>query len=110
MAKLKIHEQDCINALGKPYTEVHKWLDAFFCNPNYARQFTKDLPMLYLVDTTRHRCLRHTQEGLKQIRELFGEDAVKAGEIHIRKDLAEGDQYYGDIPKDTEEFIKIGLW
>ena len=30
MATLKIHEQDCVQLLGEPFTEVHEPLDGLF--------------------------------------------------------------------------------
>jgi len=51
MAKLKVHEEDCTQLLGEPFTEVHEWLDEMF---KYAG--------------AHHRGYRHHFEGVKEVR------------------------------------------
>lgn len=82
MASFDEHCQDCIKALGEPYENVHRWLDAFF--PVYGFD---------------HRPERHHDEGIKEVRQIWGDGAARAAEIHILKD-------YGFIP--TKE--QADLW
>ena len=69
MSSLEEHCEDCIRELGKPYKEVHLWLDELF----------KKLG-------PKHRSVRHHEGGVEEVREKFGDDAAKAAEIHIKKD------------------------
>jgi hypothetical protein len=78
MAFIKEHERDCEEFLGKPYTEVHMWLD------QYASLF----PVGFFNDY--HRSFNHNSYGLECIRSLYGDDAEKAARIHIIRDYLEG--------------------
>lgn len=69
MAKKEEHCQDCINELGKPYEEVHEWLDELFA----------------LVGSD-HRDIRHNIMGVEKVRKMWGDEAARAAEIHILKD------------------------
>ena len=69
MAHLTVHCRDCENKLGKPYKEVHIWLDEFF----------KTLG-------PHHRIKRHHVEGVEEVRKKWGDEAAMAAEIHIKKD------------------------
>ena len=71
MASFEEHCEDCIRELGKPYPEVHLWLDAFY----------KKLG-------AKHRDIRHHTGGVDEIRKKWGSEAAKAAEIHIRKDCS----------------------
>jgi len=69
MASFDEHCEDCIRELGKPYPEVHIWLDEFF----------KKLG-------PKHRDVRHHTGGVEEVRKAWGDEAAKAAQIHIRKD------------------------
>ena len=69
MAKFEEHCQDCINELGEPFPQVHKWLDE-----------------LFIILRHKHREVRHNSESVEEIRKMWGDEAAKAAEIHIRKD------------------------
>lgn len=74
MAKTSTHCEDCIQVLGKPYLEVHEWLDAF------AKKYQ---PQLYLE---KHRMYRHHDEGVKKAEKLFGYYGGLAAKLHIIRD------------------------
>lgn len=63
---------------GRAFPEVHRWLDA------YAHK-----------DGAGHRRRRHHQEGVEEIREMWGNDAARAAELHIVIDM-------GHLPTQSE--------
>jgi len=90
------HCEESIRLFGKPYEEVHRWLDEFAGSKEYGM---------------RHRKVRHHLHGLKEVEELFGIDAVKAARQHIISDLKEeGWQESDSFPKDESDYVKMGLF
>jgi len=87
MSTFKEHCDDCVKELGKPYKEVHLWLDEFFRKVG-----------------PKHRSIRHHEEGIEEVRKKWGDEAAKAAEIHIRSDC------YGNIPtrRQAEMFSLFG--
>ena len=83
MAKFEVHCDDCLQKLGKPFPEVHKWLDACY-RPGMGLE---------------HRDIRHNLEGIEEIRKMFGDEAVEAAKLHIFLDWA----YDPIIPKNKED-------
>jgi DNA-binding GntR family transcriptional regulator len=71
MACFDEHCQDCIKKLGKPFEEVHRWLDEF------AAQSRGDFS---------HRDLRHHLEGVEEVRRRWGDQAAEAAVLHILLD------------------------
>jgi len=69
MPKFEIHCQDCVRELGEPFEQVHRWLDELF-------QYVG----------SDHRDIRHNVLGVNKIKEMYGEKAAKAAEIHIMAD------------------------
>jgi len=69
MASLLQHMSDCRRFLGDDYEPIHRWLD---------NCFTQFGPY--------HRCERHHEEGVRLVRQMFGEEAAKAALIHILRD------------------------
>ena len=69
MSHFKKHCQDCVDQLGEPFEEVHRWLDELFA---------------YLGAD--HREVRHNVKGVEKARKLFGDEGAKAAEIHILED------------------------
>ena len=69
MPKFEVHCEDCVRELGKPYKEVHKWLDELFS-----------------VLGADHRDIRHNVLGVEKVRKMWGDEAAKAAEIHIMAD------------------------
>lgn len=81
MAHFETHCQDCEKALGKRFEDVNHWIDAL-CEGDMS-----------------HRDIRHNLEGLELVRQLFGEEAVKAAKIHICRDWG---IIESEIPKDED--------
>lgn len=71
MPSQKEHEQRCLEVLGKPWPEVHKWLDQFF----------------FHTPTLAHRIVLHHQLGIELGVKQFGEESRKALELHLRDDF-----------------------
>ena len=96
MPEIEIHIHYCQMKLGKGFTKVHLWLDEFCGKEPWG---------------TRHRHLRHHQEGIEEVRQKWGEHAARAAEFHIRQDLELEDWPSDDpIPANSDEYRKSGLW
>jgi hypothetical protein len=68
-------EQHCAEAqekFGKPYAEVHQWLDEFAGQSPYGM---------------RHRRKRHHLAGIELVRQMWGDEAAEAARQHILADL-----------------------
>jgi CBS domain-containing protein len=99
---LESHAKNTVRALGQPYYDIHRWLDAF------ARDYIVET--FYGSDVSfEHRKHRHHKEGVDEavidFRGKYSEDIIrKVCEIHIR------DDYSGYLPvkKDFDEpdFLK----
>ncbi len=74
MARLEVHETDCIVSLGKPFTEIHKWLD----------EFAERYPVIIFGGY--HRKFRHNKEGIEEVRKKWGDKAGRAARLHIERD------------------------
>lgn len=85
MPKFEVHCQDCVNELGQPYEVVHKWLDELF-------QYVG----------SDHRDIRHNNLGVEKVRQMWGDNAARAAEIHIIADE-------GHIPDANDMAFKIRL-
>jgi len=93
-------EQHCAQALqkfGKPYAEVHRWLDEFAGQP---------------PDGMRHRKKRHHLAGIEEVRQLWGDEAAEAAGQHIITDLElEGwRESEHPFPKDEANYQRLGLF
>lgn len=88
----------CLESLRlfeKPYKEVHRSLDEFMGSQEYGM---------------RHRKLRRHLEGIRQVIDLFGEEAGKVARQHIISDLKEeGWTEDAPFPRDQEDYVAIGL-
>ena len=91
--KREEHEAESIRLFGKPYTEVHRWLDELAWQRDGS--FNPD-----------HRPVRHNKMGIEFIRCKFGDEAAKAAERHIRSDMAMEFGSDVSIPKDEEAYRK----
>ncbi len=81
---------------GKPFKEVHLWLDEFAGTPEYGM---------------RHRKKRHHAAGLEEVRRLFGEEAVAPARQHIIADLKlEGWKEGDHFPRDERDYVRMGLF
>jgi hypothetical protein len=66
------HVAASIKAFGEGFEEVHKWLDG-----------------CAVVDgklNLNHRRWRHHDEGVEEVRKMWGDKAAKAAELHIMQD------------------------
>ncbi|MBL9179524.1 MAG: hypothetical protein JNM65_15785 [Verrucomicrobiaceae bacterium] len=92
-------EQHCAEALqhfGKPFSEVHLWLDEFAGKPPYG---------------TRHRKKRHHLAGIEDVRNLWGDEAAEAARQHIVTDLKlEGWRESDPFPRDEGHYQRMGLF
>lgn len=96
MPNTEEHCKESIRLFGKPFTEVHLWLDALAESPDCGM---------------RHRMKRHHLAGLEQVRRIFDEEAVKAARQHIIADLKmEGWTESDPFPKDEGHYKKMGLF
>jgi hypothetical protein len=96
MPTLETHCQESERQFGKPWVEVHKWLDEFAGKPGHGM---------------RHRRVRHHLEGIRQVRELFGDEAASVARQHIVADLKEEGWTESDpFPKDERDYVKIGFF
>ena len=83
------HCQECSQVLGHRCEKVHRWLDEFFWKLGPA-----------------HRKLRHHKDGVERVRQLWGDLAASAAELHIRSDFPG----LNDIP-DADDYVtgKLGI-
>ena len=93
-------EQHCVQALkkfGKPFAEVHRWLDEFAGQPPYGM---------------RHRKKRHHLAGIEEVRQLWGDEAAEAARQHIITDLElEGwRESEHPFPKNEAHYQRLGLF
>ncbi|MBI4028514.1 MAG: hypothetical protein HY360_26240 [Verrucomicrobia bacterium] len=79
------HCDDCVKKLGKPFSEVHDWLDALYDGE----------------DPIGHRDARHHMGGVEEVRKLWGDDAARGAILHIMLDWELTDE--GQIPRDQKE-------
>ena len=91
------HEKECVEKLGKPFTEVHAFLDQYAHTPEYGM---------------RHRHKLHHLEGIEQVRKLWGDEAAEAAKLHILSDITpEGFPNDPDlIPRNEAHYKSIGLF
>jgi len=95
MPSVKAHCEAAERTFGKPYTEVHEWLDAFYKTPGFGG--------------IAHRRKRHHLKGIMEISEMWGERAADVARQHIKMDLEQID-WKGPFPIDEDHCIKLGLW
>ena len=96
MAAFEQHCVQAIHAFGKPYAEVHLWLDEFAGKPPYGM---------------RHRKKRHHLAGIEEVRKLWGDVAAEAARQHIITDLKmEGWGETDPFPKDEGHYQRMGLF
>ena len=90
------HCSESIELFGKPFEEVHRWLDEFAHSEKYGM---------------RHRKVRHHLQGMKEVVELFGEEAGRAAKQHIISDLKmEGWTESDPFPKNEKDYVRMGLF
>ena len=94
--KFERHCEESERLFGKPFSEVHLWLDELMWKGLGAH----------------HRRKRHHEAGIHQVVKLFGEEVGQAARQHIISDLKEEGWTEGDdpFPKDEEHYVKMGLF
>jgi len=93
--KFQEHCEESTRLFGKPFEEVHLWLDEYASTPLGAR----------------HRRKRHHDEGVSQVAKLFGDEAAMAARRHIASDLQEEGWTEEDpFPKDEADYVRMGLF
>ena len=91
--KLEAHEKESLTLFGKPYTEVHLWLDAFAGTP--------DCGMC-------HRRKRHHKAGVREAKKLFGEEgAWRRGCMSCPNLKMEGWLEDRRFPEDEADYIRM---
>ena len=96
MSKFEDHCQESIVLFGKPYEEVHRWLDEFAGTARYGM---------------RHRRVRHHEAGIREAVKLFGEEVGVVAKQHIISDLKEEGWTDRDpFPRDEDHYVKMGLF
>jgi hypothetical protein len=96
MPRFEDHCAESLRLFGKPYEEVHRWLDEFAGTPQYG---------------FRHRRKRHHEDGIHQIVDLIGMEAEEVARHHIVSDLKEEGWTEKDhFPKDELDYVKMGLY
>ena len=96
MATFEQHCAEAMQTYGKPYAEVHLWLDEFAGKQPYGM---------------RHRKKRHHLAGIEDARNLWGNEAAEAARQHIITDLKlEGWRESDPFPKDEDHHKRMGLF
>ena len=96
MPRFEYHCAESLRLFGKPYEEVHRWLDEFAGTPEYGY---------------RHRRKRHHEDGIRESINLFGPEAGEAARQHIISDLKEeGWTDQDHFPLNETDYTKMGLY
>ncbi len=81
---------------GKPFDEVHRWLDEFAGSKEYGM---------------RHRKKRHHLQGIEDVRMKWGDLAASAARQHIISDLLmEGWKETDRFPFDENDYVGMGFF
>lgn len=90
-----VHCAETEKRFGKPYREVHEWLDAFAFTPG--------------LGGVAHRKKRHHLQGIIEAGNLWGDEAADVARYHIQMDL---DQvgWKGPFPLNESHCEQMGLW
>ncbi len=76
--------------------DVHNWLDEFAGKPPHKM---------------RHRRFRHHEEGIAEVRRLWGDEAALAARQHIEADLSQEGWKPGDpFPKSEKDYVRMGFY
>ena len=102
--KHKEHCEESIRLFGKPFAEVHSWLDEFSHLPDGIGGIRFN---------AYHRRHRHHLAGAEQIKEMFGQEAYAVAIRHIISDFVSGEGFKegrDTIPKDEKDYIRMGFF
>ena len=89
--RIEEHCKSCLKKFGKDYWHVHRWLD------EYASKFNVDGMGMWMG----HRIVRHHDEGIEEVRVMWGDEAAEAAKLHIMEDE-------GCIPTRLELELRYG--
>ena len=93
---LEEHERESLALFGRPWTEVHLWLNESAGRPGTG---------------TSHRRLRHHKAGIREAERLFGEEGALAARLHVISDLKqEGWTEDRRLPEDERDFVGKGFY
>ncbi len=94
--KFEDHCKESLQLFGKPFEEVHRWLDEFAGKPPYGMK---------------HRRVRHHLAGILEAERRFGPGAAEAARRHIISDLKmEGWSETDPFPRDEADYVRMGLF
>jgi hypothetical protein len=94
--KFADHCKESIEKLGRPFGEVHEWLDAFAGTHEFGMK---------------HRKKRHHLKGINDVKDMFGKEAAEAARLHIIADLnEEGWKESDHFPEDENDYVRMGLF
>ena len=90
------HEVMARATFGKPFTEVHLWLDEFAGWPQCGMK---------------HRKYRHHLAGIEEARMRFGNIGAEVARQHIIADLLMDQWTENDpFPRDEKHYVEMGLF
>ena len=94
--KFEAHCAESVILFGKPFAEVHRWLDEFAGQPPCGM---------------RHRSVRHHAAGIRQAAALWGTEAAAAARQHIISDLKmQGWIETDPFPEDEADYVRLGYF
>jgi len=74
MSEKEVHEAQCQLILGRPYSEIHNFLDQYH------------MPILYPFTAHLHRKYFHHWEVVMEVGRRFGRERIWAAILHILED------------------------
>jgi hypothetical protein len=96
MPSFEQHCSESLGRFGKPFSDVHKWLDELAGRPPWGM---------------RHRKFRHHRAGIEEVRKRWGDEAAAAARQHIVSDLKmEGWTEDQPFPRDETDYVRMGLF
>lgn len=94
--KLRDHCIESEQLFGRPYEEIHRWLDEFAGSEKHGMK---------------HRRVRHHEAGIREAVGLFGPRVEKVARQHIISDLKEEGWSESDtFPKDEKDYVRMGFY
>ena len=94
--KLEEHCRQAEASFGRPWTELHRWLDEFAGSERYGM---------------RHRRVRHHEAGIREAARLFDPEAGEVARQHVIADLKmEGWTESDPFPRDERHYVSLGLF
>ena len=93
MPSFEEHCAESVRLFGRPFEQVHSWLDEFAGRPPFGM---------------RHRKLRHHCAGVEEARRRWGDEAAAAARAHIVADLEmEGWTEDQPLPRDQDDYEQM---